>query len=471
MQITFHGAAQQVTGSCFLVETECCRFLVDCGMIQGSRVAQERNFKPFPFDPRRIDFVLLTHAHIDHSGLLPRLSLQGFVGPIYTTSATVDLVDVLLKDSAHIQEMEFERNEKRAVKGKHREHRREIHPPLYTLRDVSRCMKQLSAIDYDIEFSPHESVKVCFRDAGHILGSAIVEIWLTDSLGKACKLVASGDLGQPGRAILRDPFLIEEADVLLIESTYGDRMHKDIPSTLDELVGVVNSTVSKGNVVIPSFAVGRTQEILYHLLLLATQGRLRPLDVYIDSPMAVAATEITFKHFALFDDDARQLFSQAKHFEKQFRLQFVSDVEDSIELLRIKSGAVIISASGMCDAGRVVRHLHANLGRSECSVVIAGFQAEGTLGRRLVDGEKHVRLLGDDIEVQASIHTLGAFSAHADQKALLDWTHAFKRPPSKVYVVHGEPPASQALATLLRKQQAWEQCEVIVPQEGQTYKF
>lgn len=471
MQITFHGAAQQVTGSCFLIEAEGCRFLVDCGMVQGSRMAKERNYKPFAFDPKLIDFVLLTHAHIDHSGLLPRLSMQGFVGPIFTTPATFDLLDVLLKDSAHIQEMEYERNEKRAAKGKSQVHRREVHPPLYTLRDVNHCMRQLRTISYDIEFSPHASVKACFRDAGHILGSAIIEIWLTDSLGKICKLVASGDLGQPGRVILRDPTFIEAADVLLIESTYGDRMHKDMPSTLDELVGVIKNTLVKGNVVIPAFAVGRTQELLYHLLLLSTQGRLGPLDVFIDSPMAVAATEITLKHFALFDDDARELLSQAKQLRLQFRLHFVSDVKDSIELLLIRSGAVIISASGMCDAGRVIRHLHENLGRRDCAVVIAGFQAEGTLGRRLVDGEKHVRLLGDDIEVQASIHTLGAFSAHADQKALIDWAHAFKRHPRKVFVVHGENPASQALAVLLRQQQAWEQCDVIVPQEGATYKF
>lgn len=469
MQITFHGAAQQVTGSCFLVEAADCRFLIDCGMIQGNREARERNYEPFAFDPRRIDFVLLTHAHIDHSGMLPRLAMQGFSGPIFTTPATLDLVDVLLKDSAHIQETDFERSTQRASKsnGRHRHHK--IMPPLYTLRDVNHCLRLFHTVDYDSEFSPHASVKVRFRDAGHILGSAILEVWLTDLQGRTRKLVASGDLGQPGRPILRDPMPIDSADVLLIESTYGDRLHKDMPSTLDELVEVVQRTVAKGNVVIPAFAVGRTQELIYEFLKLSSQGRLGPLDIFIDSPMAIAATEVTRKHFTLFDDEARELFAQAKQLTQQLRIHFVSDVQDSIKLTRVRSGAVIISASGMCDAGRVIHHLHQNLGRRECAVVIAGFQAQGTLGRRLVDGERHVRLLGDDIEVQASIHTLGGFSAHADQRALLDWARAFERPPAKAYVIHGEAQASQALASALRQQQGWGTSEVVVPSHGSAY--
>ena len=469
MQITFHGAAQQVTGSCFLVEAADCRFLIDCGMVQGNREARERNYEPFAFDPRRIDFVLLTHAHIDHSGMLPRLAMQGFNGPIFTTPATLDLVDVLLKDSAHIQETDFERSTQRASKpnGRHRHHK--IMPPLYTLRDVNHCLRLFHTVDYDTEFSPHASVKVRFRDAGHILGSAILEVWLTDEQGRTRKLVASGDLGQPGRPILRDPTPIDSADVLLIESTYGDRLHKDMPSTLDELVEVVQRTVAKGNVVIPAFAVGRTQELLYEFLKLSSQGRLGPLDIFIDSPMAIAATEVTRKHFTLFDDEARELFAQAKQLTQQLRIHFVSDVQESIKLTRVRSGAVIISASGMCDAGRVIHHLHQNLGRRECAVVIAGFQAQGTLGRRLVDGERHVRLLGDDIEVQATVHTLGGFSAHADQRALLDWARAFERPPAKAYVIHGEPQASEALACALRQQQDWGSIEVVVPSHGSAY--
>lgn len=471
MQITFHGAARQVTGSCFLVQIPGCRFLIDCGMVQGGREARESNYQPFAFDPRQLDFVLLTHAHIDHCGLLPRLAAQGFDGPIYTTPATADLLEVLLKDSAHIQEMEYERSEKRAGKrrcGGHGPHA-EVRRPLYTLRDVERCMRQLSTVPYDQEFAAHAHVKARFRDAGHILGSAIVEIWVADGQGVTRKIVASGDLGQPGRPILRDPVPIDEADVLLIESTYGDRLHKDMPSTLDELVDVVQRTLVHGNVVIPAFAVGRTQEMLYHFLRLSAQGRLGTLDIFVDSPMAVAATEITLRHFALFDEEARQLFAQARQLQQKLRIHFVSDVQDSIRLNRVGAGAVIISASGMCDAGRVMHHLHNNLGRRECAVVIAGFQAQGTLGRRLVDGERRVRLLGDDIAVRASVHTLGGFSAHADQKALLGWAGALQRTPARTFVVHGEEAASQALAQALRRQPGWEAAEVVVPREGESF--
>lgn len=470
MHITFHGAARQVTGSCFLVQAQGCRFLIDCGMVQGSREARERNYQPFPFDPRRIDFVLLTHAHIDHCGLLPRLAEHGFAGPVYATPATVDLADVLLKDSAHIQEVEFDRAQKRDAKSRERGKGRRSHapvlPPLYTQRDVERCLQQMRGVAYDEGFSPAEGVRVRFRDAGHILGSAIAEIWLSDGQGGTRKLVASGDLGQPGRPILRDPTPIDAADVLLIESTYGDRLHKDMPATLDELVDVVNRTVARGNVVIPAFSVGRTQEILYHFLQQAACGRLAPLDIFVDSPMAVAATEITARHFELFDQDARELLARARHSSQLLRVHFISDVQDSIRLNRVQSGAVIISASGMCDAGRVLHHLHNNLGRRECAVIIAGFQAEGTLGRRLVDGDRLVRLLGDDIEVRASVHTLGGFSAHADQKALLDWARAMHQPPRQAFVVHGEAVASQALAAALRLEPGWNACEVTVPQEG-----
>ncbi|WP_280191376.1 MBL fold metallo-hydrolase [Delftia sp. PS-11] len=471
MQMTFHGAAQQVTGSCFLVEAGSCRFLIDCGMVQGGREARDRNYLPFAFDPRHIDFVLLTHAHIDHCGLLPRLVAQGFAGPVYATGATADLLEVLLKDSAHIQEMEFERSEKRAGKGKAagRGRHAPVRPPLYTLRDVDRCLARVRPADYGQEFMPHAGVRARFRDAGHILGSAIAEIWVTDAGGATRKIVASGDLGQPGRPILRDPEPIDEADVLLIESTYGDRLHKDMPSTLDELVAVVQGTLARGNVVIPAFAVGRTQEMLYHFLQLSAQERLGPLDIFVDSPMAVAATEITLRHFEMFDDEARQLFAQARQLQQKLRIHFVSDVQDSMRLNRVGAGAVIISASGMCDAGRVMHHLHNNLGRRECAVVIAGFQAQGTLGRRLVDGERHVRLLGDDIEVRASVHTLGGFSAHADQKALLGWAGAFKRAPARTFVVHGEAAASQALAAALRQQSGWQAAEVVVPREGESF--
>ena len=460
MKIRFLGAAREVTGSCYLIEMERCRFLVDCGMVQGGRDAVDRNHHAFDFDPRAIDFVLLTHAHIDHSGLLPKLALAGFGGPIYTTRATADLLGVMLPDSGHIQEVEADRATRR--------HRSNAAGPIYTVRDAKDSLAQLQPVDYEKRFSPHPEVDCCFRDAGHILGSAIIELWLTEG-ARSCKLVASGDLGQPGRPILRDPIRIEQADVLLIESTYGDRNHKDLPATLDELAQVVETTLQrKGNVIVPAFAVGRTQELLYHLHQLTEQGRLHDLNIYVDSPMATAVTKITRSHFELFDTEARRLrqWQAQTHPSRLPKLHFVADVAESKALNQVRSGAIIISASGMCDAGRIKHHLRHNLGRPECSVLITGFQAGGTLGRRLVDGDKQVRIFGEELAVRASIHTLGGFSAHADQQALLDWAGGFLRPPGRSFVVHGEAAAADSLAQQLRTRLNW---TVDMPQRGQSF--
>ena len=461
MKLSFMGAAREVTGSCYLVETDQCRFLIDCGMVQGGREAPTRNHKPFDFDPRAIDFVLLTHAHIDHSGLLPKLVLNGFGGPIYTTRATTDLLGVMLPDSGHIQEMDADRAQRR--------HRPDALPPIYTVQDAKNCLEQIRPVDYDERFAPHASVACCFRDAGHILGSAIIEIWVTEN-GVTRKLVASGDLGQPGRPILKDPTRIEEADVLLIESTYGDRNHKDFPTTLAELADIVEHTLYKrrGNVIVPAFAVGRTQELIYHLHQLTEQGRLSHLNIYVDSPMAVAVTKITKKHFELFDAEAHRItqwHAQAKNLPT---MHFVADVAESMALNQIRSGAIIISASGMCDAGRIKHHLRHNLGRPECSVLITGFQAGGTLGRRLVDGEKVVRIFGEEVAVRASIHTLGGFSAHADQKALMAWAGGFSKPPGRTFVVHGEAAAANNFAQQLRTEKNW---TVDVPEIGQSFQL
>jgi metallo-beta-lactamase family protein len=310
-------------------------------------------------------------------------------------------------------------------------------------------------------------VSCCFRDAGHILGSAIIEIWITEG-EKTQKIVASGDLGQPGRPILRDPTRIADADVLLIESTYGDRNHKDLPATLDELAEVVETTLHrrKGNVIVPAFAVGRTQELIYHLHQLTEQGRLKNLEIFVDSPMAVAVTKITQKHFELFDAEAHRInqwHAQAKNIPK---MHFVADVAASMALNQVRAGAIIISASGMCDAGRIKHHLRHNLGRPECSVLITGYQAGGTLGRRLVDGEKVVRIFGEEVAVRASIHTLGGFSAHADLQALMAWAGGFEKPPGRTFVVHGEAAAANNLAEQLRTLKNW---TVDVPEIGQSY--
>lgn len=438
------------------------RFLVDCGMFQGGREAPARNRRPFGFKPRSLDFVLLTHAHIDHSGLLPRLTREGFNGPIHTTAATAELLGIMLPDSAHIQEADARRAAKR------RQNTRAKTPlsVLYTLQDAEECLKQLSPVVYDEWLTPHPDVRCRFRDAGHILGSAILEIHITEN-GKTAKLVMTGDLGQPDRPILRDPTLIEEADVLFIESTYGNRAHKNMPDTMEELVHVIEHTlrVKHGNVIVPAFAVGRTQEVIYHLHQLTREGRLSGLNIIVDSPMATAVTQLTMHHLALFDDEAKQLASWHAAGRGLPNLRFTGSTEESIALNQIRSGAIIISASGMCDAGRIKHHLRHNLGRAENSILITGFQAQGTLGRRLVDGAKRVSIFGQEIPVRASVHTLGGFSAHADQAALLAWTGGFKRPPRQTFVVHGEESAALAFAELLQAERGW---TVTVPEPGQS---
>ncbi len=452
MRLTFIGAAQEVTGSCFLVETDGVRFLVDCGMFQGGREARERNLKAWPFDPRQIHFVLLTHAHIDHSGLLPRLCALGFRGPIFTTRATVDLLSVMLLDSAFIQEGEWAR----AQRKRSRQARADAPALLYTVAQAEACLEQLQGTVYDEDVQPHASVRCRFRDAGHILGSAIVEVWVTEK-GQTRKLVFSGDLGQPGRPIVRDPTPIDSADVLVVESTYGNRLHRPLAETIDELVFVIEDTLRRrqGNIIIPAFALGRTQELLHLLLDLCRQGKLPRLQVFVDSPMANKVTEITWQHKEFLDDETRALLSLRRSHPEWLDLRFTRSVEDSIALNRIKAGAIIISASGMCDAGRIKHHLRHHLGRPECAIVIIGFQAEGTLGRRLVDGDKQVRIFDEEVAVRASIHTIGGLSAHADQAALLGWLRRFATAPQRCFVVHGEAQTASGFADRIADELGW----------------
>lgn len=458
MKLGFHGAAREVTGSCFLVEAANTRFLVDCGMVQGGRTAMARNHEPFPFDPASIDFVLLTHAHIDHCGLLPKLTRAGFNGPIYATPATADLLGVMLPDSAHIQEFDARRDARRSGRK---------HPKLalYTVQDAYECLKQVRSIAYGRDFSPGAGVRCRLHDAGHILGSAIVDVSVTER-GHVTKMVFTGDLGQPGRPILRDPAPILEADVLVMESTYGNRLHQDLAATEDEMIAIVEQTLFErgGNVIMPAFAVGRTQQVIYHLHRLTCEGRLRRPRVFVDSPMATEVTRITREHLELFDQEARQLVGWHARGADLPYLQFTASVEESMALNRIRSGAIIISASGMCDAGRIRHHLRHNLPRRECSVLLPGFQAQGTLGRRLVDGAKRVRLFGNDVAVRASIRSVDGLSAHADQVALMNWASGFVKPPGQTFVVHGEPSAAGTLADLLRQKLGW---RVTVPRLGQ----
>lgn len=457
MRLIFCGAAGEVTGSCYLVDTGSIKFLVDCGMFQGGRDADVKN-QHFPsFEARSIDFVLLTHAHIDHSGMLPRLAARGFSGTVYATQATIELLDVMLRDSAHIQAKEAEWAEQHPHRRGHA-----LIQPLYQMADVEIVMKQVQAVPYNQDCHPHAEVRCKYVDAGHILGSAVIEVWIA---GK--KIVFSGDLGQPKRPILRDPTPVNDADVVLVESTYGNRLHKNLDDTLEEFVQAVKQTLARrGNIIMPAFTVGRTQEILYLLIQLTRQRRLHDLKIYVDSPMALAATEITMRHIELFNKEAQELLAWGRERRQELPdIRFVQDVNESIALNDIRSGAIIISASGMCDAGRIKHHLRHNLSRPECSVIITGFQAVGTLGRRLVDGARRVTLFGQEIPVRASIHTIGGLSAHADQDGLMHWLGQFRKPPQHTYVVHGESETANIFCELVQQRLGW---AASVPAENET---
>ncbi len=448
MNITFHGAAGEVTGSCYLLEIGEVRFLVDCGMFQGGHEGDLKNQRFPHFDATTIDFVLLTHAHIDHSGMLPRLAAQGFKGAVYTTQASRELLEVMLRDSAHIQAKEAEWAERHPHHGSHAPNL-----PLYSLQDVEQVLLQVEVVAYGAEIQPHQGISCRFLDAGHILGSAIIEVFADGKL-----IVFSGDLGQPGRPILCSPTQVNAADVVLIESTYGNRLHKNLDDTLEEFIHALEDTLHRkqGNVIMPAFTVGRTQEILYLLIDLSRQRRLQGLKIYVDSPMALAATEITMRHIELFNEAAQKLLAWGRERRQELPdIHFVQDAQESIALNDIKSGAIIISASGMCDAGRIKHHLRHNLGRPECSIVFTGFQAEGTLGRRLVDGAKLARIFGEEIAVHADIYTIGGLSAHADQAGLMHWLAQFKHPPGQTFVVHGEAATAAQFCGLIEKQLGW----------------
>lgn len=468
MELTFHGAAGEVTGSCCRVSHKGGSFLVDCGMFQGGREADRKNWGALDFDLRAVDFMLLTHAHLDHSGLIPRLVALGFRGPIFTTRASADLLAVMLLDSAHIQEKEMEWLSKQS----HRVRRRHkpAAAPLYTVEQARYCLKRLHRVDYGEDLGLPGGVRCRFLDAGHILGSSIIEVDVPTPEGSR-RVVFSGDLGQPDRPVLRDPERVATADVLCIESTYGDRAHRPLDQTEDELVAAIADALVRrgGNVIIPAFAVGRTQEILFMLASLARQGRLGPLEVVVDSPMASAATEVTLRHQDLWDEPSRELLAwQARHPER-IRVRFTEDVEESIALNQCKGGLVIISASGMCEAGRIKHHLRYNLGRPECAIVIAGFQAAGTLGRRLVDGARYATLFGERVPVAASIHTIGGLSAHADRPAMLAWLRGFQKAPGRVFVVHGERQASASFAEAINTEIGWP--NVTLPEPGVGYSI
>ena len=459
MKLSFLGAAQEVTGSCVLVETPSVRFLVDCGLFQGGDEAARKNRCALDFDVSSLDFVLLTHAHLDHSGLLPRLVLLGFDGPIFCTAATADLLVVMLADAADIQDRQAQSHDRAGKR----------HEPLYDRVQAGLVTKQLRRTEYDAEIAPHNSVRCVFRDAGHILGSSILEVWINEQRANR-KLVFSGDIGQPGHPIVEDPAVVKSADVLVIESTYGDRVHKSMADSVAEFTWAITDTIGrkKGNVIVPAFAVGRTQDLLYLLVRLFREQQIPELSVYVDSPMATAATEITLKYLNIADQDAVEAMQWIRSNRDRTHIRFVDDELESRTLAEVRHGALIIASSGMCEGGRVQRHLRANLPRPECSVIFTGFQAAGTLGRRIIEGSPSVPIFGDEVPVRADLFTIDGLSAHADCRALRDWLAHFSRAPDKTFVVHGEASVALTFAGVIRQRFKW---DVTVPATHETFEL
>ena len=446
MRIQFCGASTGVTGSCHLITTEHHKILLDCGQFQGGKAMDAMNYEPFPFDPAEIDYMVLSHAHIDHCGRIPLLIKRGFKGDIYCTDATADLLEVMLKDSGYIHEKEAEwKNRKNERAG------RPLVEPLYTCNDAVESLKFVKPVLYDqlIELNPE--MKIVFNDAGHILGSAITELWVTEG-ESVSKIVFSGDLGVMDRPILRDPTIIKKADYVIMETTYGNRLHPQNSMDVKSLMEIVIKTARRGGtVVIPSFAVGRTQELIYEFNRFYENNRqyqkdLENLMVYVDSPMATTATEVFKRNAQVFDDEMKEIITNGDNPLDFKNLRFTRSTEDSIALNHNDRPKVIISASGMCEAGRIRHHLKHNLWNPKASVIFVGYQAEGTLGRLLVEGAKEVTLFGEEIQVNAEIYNLEGFSGHADRDGLLMWLGGFQKEPKHIFLVHGEPESKEDFA-------------------------
>ncbi len=451
--LTFLGATGQVTGSCYLLETGSKRILLDCGLFQGSKETEKQNAAAFPFDPAGIDAVVLSHAHLDHCGRLPKLLKDGFKGAVFLTEASFPLLELMLMDAAHLQLRDTEwENKRRERAGK------SLLEPLYSVADVEALLTLRKPVAYGVETPLFPGLSVSFHEAGHILGSSIVRLRIQDN-DKTKTLVFSGDLGNAHSPLLRDPSVLTEADVLLLESTYGDRDHKPLENTLQELrEALAEAANTGGNVIIPAFAVGRTQDLIYWLGKLQRQGGVPQQQIYLDSPMAISASNIYAENVHLFNIDDPEFTKVAPGGWQAWLpgLIYSKTAEESMAVNRITGGAIIIAGSGMCTGGRIRHHLKYNLWRHNAHIIIAGFQAEGTLGRAIVDGKKsRLKILGAEVNVAAKVHTLGALSAHADQSQLLQWAHHFKAPNPRLYLVHGEKAAALSLQTCF-KRTGWE---------------
>ena len=474
MKITFLGATKMVTGSNFLVEAAGKRFLVDCGMFQGKAELELENFKPFDYNPAELDFMLLTHAHIDHSGRIPKLYNEGFKGPIYAHKATCDLCGIMLPDSGHIQEMESEwKNKKRERKGE------KVLPPLYTAEDAINCLELFEPVKYDeiIEIDPN--IYVRFNDAGHMLGSSIIEIWATED-GKQTKAVFTGDLGNNDIPLLQAPTMIDNCDYLVMESTYGSRLHVRNNEKAELFLNIVSETIDNGGtVVIPSFAVGRTQEILYELNKIKEEHKddkeferkyktLMKVPVYVDSPLAISATEVFRQNTDLFDDEIKEEMEKGDHPLDFPGLKFTQTAEESKALIESGEPSIIISASGMCDVGRIKHHLKHNIWNPKSTILFVGYQAPGTLGYSIVNGAKKVTIFGEEFAVNARVEYIEGYSGHADQEWLMNFVYSFISKPKHIFLVHGEEESQEVLRNKILEETG---IGVSIPEYGETYEL
>lgn len=446
MKIQFCGASTGVTGSCHLITTENHKILLDCGQFQGGKTQEAMNYEEFPFVPSEIDYLILSHAHIDHCGRIPLLVKKGFRGRIYCTDATADLLDVMLKDSGYIHEKEAEqKNRKNERAG------RALIEPLYTYNDAVDSLKYVKPVLYDQLIELDENIKIVFNDAGHILGSAITELWVTED-DNVSKIVFSGDLGVKDRPILRNPTKIKKADYVIMETTYGNRLHPKNSMDVKKLMDIIRETAARGGTtVIPSFAVGRTQELIYELNRVYDSDSeyrkdFEKLMVYVDSPMATTATEVFKRNAQVFDDETKEYITKGDNPLDFKNLKFTRTSQESMWLNTNPEPKLIISASGMCEAGRIRHHLKHNLWNRKSSIIFVGYQAEGTLGRMLIEGAKEVTLFGEKIQVNANIYNLEGFSGHADRDGLIDWIKGFQKEPKHIFLVHGEPEAKEDFA-------------------------
>jgi metallo-beta-lactamase family protein len=457
IKLQFLGAAQNVTGSRHLLEANGTKILVDCGLYQ-ERQFQERNWEPFTCPPESLDAVLLTHAHLDHCGLLPKLVKDGFKGRIYCTDATAEIAQIILLDSAHLQEEDAEFKRKRHKK-EGREGPRTVEP-LYTTADAEACFPQFSSVKYKQPIKLDGGIEATFYDAGHVLGSSIIKVKVSMN-GQDRTVIFSGDIGRPDRPIVHDPSVVEQADYVLVESTYGDRLHSGPEDTKKLIAEAINSTKQAGgNIIVPSFALERSQELLYYINELLLKMAIPQLQVFLDSPMASRITKVFRKHRELYDEEMTEFVKRHRSPFEFVGLKMAGTSAESKALNNIKGTVMIIAGSGMCTGGRIKHHLVNNISKPENTIMFVGYQAVGTLGRRIVDGEKEVRILGQKRPVNAKVVRINGFSAHADKDELLEWLSGLKKPPKKVFVVHGESESANAFGNYVREKTGW---QVAVP--------